>query len=410
MKILQIASPWVDTPPDNYGGTEWVIANLVKGLSDLGHQVTLFATKTSKAISNIKYIFKRSLLSQGISWTAGLPAFIHYYEAFKEAFKYDVVHAHIASSTDLIVMPFLADLTKQGIPNLMTIHSRWPYDRYSNMDKTLIKLYAKDILAVNISKSMHKTLPKGFRDGGFVYNSLDTSTIKFNPKGGKYLTWLGKIIPEKGTVEAIKIAKAAGEQLVFAGIVDTYYEKSVKYWKEKVKPLIDGKQIQFLGPANLRLKNRLLGGAKAFLNPINWDEPFGMVMVESMAAGTPVISFKRGAAPELIVNNKTGFLVKDKQEMVKAIKRVGEIDRKVCRLHVEENFSPYTAALQYLKIYRKEMYIPAKRYTKVRAPIISIPKSGNILIPGSQPKKNLFREAKQSHGLYAVAAQDTLNS
>lgn len=399
MKILQIASPWLDTPPKDYGGTEWVIANLVKGLSDLGHSVTLFATKTSKATSNPKYLFKKSLLAQGISWTAGLPAFLHFYEAFKEAFKYDVVHAHIASSTDLMVMPFLADLTEQGIPNVMTIHSRWSYDKLSHMDKTFIKLYAKKILAVNISKSMHKTLPKGFRDGGFVYNSLDASKMKFSPKGGKYLTWLGKIVPEKGTAEAIKIAKAAGEQLIFAGIIDVCYEKSVKYWKEKVKPLIDGKQIQFLGPANLRLKNKMLGGAKAFLNPLKWDEPFGMVMIESMAVGTPVISISRGAASEVIKNNQTGFLVSSKQGMIKVIKRVGEIDRRACRQHVEDNFSPYRAALQYLKIYRRQMHLPINGHIRQQTPILAA-KTSSVFIPEPPPKKNLF----------IITARDTLDS
>lgn len=355
MKILQIAPAWVDTPPNDYGGTEWVIANLVKGLSELGHEVTLFATGNSKADAKIEYVFKRSLLEQGISWTATMPALIHYHQAFQNAKDFEFVHAHLASTTDLILFPFLADLTRQGIPNLLTIHSRWPFDRFSNMDEVFLNLYGGSILAVNISGAMHVTLPKQFRDGGFVYNSLDVSKMKFNPRGGNYFTWLGRIIPEKGIAEAIKIAKMAGEQLIFAGIIEQHNEQSVGYWIRQVKPLIDGNQIQYLGPADLKLKNKLLGGAKAFLNPLQWEEPFGMVLVESMACGTPLISYDKGATAEVIRHGESGLLVHTQNEMFRSLRKVGRISRYKCRTHVEEQFSPKSAALKYLSIYRKEI-------------------------------------------------------
>ena len=357
MKILQIAPAWVDTPPKDYGGTEWVVANLIKGLSELGHDVTLFATRNSRIEGKLKYVFESCLLDQGISWTAALPALIHYHQAFSEADKYDLVHAHLSSETDMILLPFLADLTERGIPNLMTIHSPWPFDRYSNMDETFLDLYGGKILAVNISAMMQKTLPGQLRDGGFVYNSLDISKMKFSPRSGTYLTWLGKIVPEKGTAEAIKIAKMAGEQFIFAGIVDEYYERSVNYFQKEVKPLIDGNQIRYLGPADLKLKNELLGGAKAFLNPIDWDEPFGMVIVESMACGTPLISYARGAAPEIIKHGENGFLVSNKNEMLKFLTKVRKIDRQKCRQHVEDQFSPKVAAAKYLNLYRREIQL-----------------------------------------------------
>lgn len=369
MKILQIAPPRVDIPPKDYGGTEWMVANLIKGLAALGHDVTLFATRNSLVDGETRYVFEKSLLSQGISWTAALPALIHYHEAFKAVSDYDFVHAHLSSQTDLIILPYLADLTQKGIPNIMTIHSRWPFDRGSKMDKVFLSLYANKILAVNISSSMRKTLPKQFRDGGFIYNSLDVSKMEFSCKGGNYLTWLGKIIPEKGIADAIKIAKKAGEQLIFAGIIDKYYEKSVRYWNNEVKPLIDGSQVQYLGPADLKLKNKLMNGAKAFLNPIRWDEPFGMVMVESMACGTPVISFNRGAASEVIKENKTGFLVDNQSEMIKAISRIKGIKRRDCRKHVEENFSPKSAALKYLGLYYQEIKL-RKVSARVNIPTI----------------------------------------
>lgn len=357
MRILQIAPAWVNTPPNDYGGTEWVIANLVTGLSSLGHDVTLFATKDSQVESKVEYVFERCLLDQEISWTAALPALIHYHQAFSKAEEYDVVHVHLSSETDMIILPLLADLTKKGIANLMTIHSPWPFDRYSNMDEMFLNLYASEILAVNISRVMHKTLPFQFRDGGFVHNSLDVSKMKFSPKEGSYLTWLGKIVPAKGTAEAIKVAKMAGEQFIFAGIVDKYNELSVQYWEHEVKPLIDDYQIKYLGPADLKLKNKLLGGAKAFLNPIEWEEPFGMVIVESLACGTPLISYNKGAAPELIGHGEHGFLVKSRDEMIKCLSKIGKIDRQKCRSHVEEHFSTKAAAQKYSRLYRQEILL-----------------------------------------------------
>lgn len=370
MKILQIAPAWVNTPPQDYGGTEWVIANLITGLSELGHDVTLFATKDSRVPGKLEYIFERCLLDQNISWTAALPALIHYHQAFKNAFAYDAVHAHLSSETDLIILPFLADLTEKGIPNLLTVHSPWPFDRFSKMDEMYLNLYGEKILVVNISKVMHKTLPSKFRDGGFVHNSLDITKMRFNPRGGNYLTWLGKITPEKGTAEAIRIAKMAGEQFIFAGIVDKYYEKSVNYFQREVKPLIDGRQIQYIGPADLKLKNKLLGGAKAFLNPIDWDEPFGMVIVESMACGTPLISYDKGAAPELIKHGENGFLVNSRIEMLKSVIKVANLDRKKCRQHVEDHFSPKAAARKYLELYRKEAMLSQFKTIDVSLPSV----------------------------------------
>ena len=149
----------------------------------------------------------------------------------------------------------------------------------------------------------------------------------------------------------------AGEQFIFAGIVDEYYERSVNYFQKEVKPLIDGNQIRYLGPADLKLKNELLGGAKAFLNPIDWDEPFGMVIVESMACGTPLISYARGAAPEIIKHGENGFLVSNKNEMLKFLTKVRKIDRQKCRQHVEDQFSPKVAAAKYLNLYRREIQL-----------------------------------------------------
>jgi len=373
MKILQIAPPWIATPPSGYGGTELVIYNLCKGLVELGHQLTLFATKNSQSPDELDYVFTKGLVEMDIDWSASLPAFVHYHQAFQKGDAYDVVHAHLSSGTDLLILPFLSDLAQKGKAVVMTVHGHWPYDRNTYMDPYFKKLYAKDIATISISRAMQKLLPKEFRDIGYVHNSLDPNTLSFRARPGiytdkssngdsrlrrndrGYLTWLGKIVPDKGTHEAILAAKEAGEQFVFGGIVDKYDKLSVDYFQTKVKPLIDDDHVIYLGPLDVKAKNKLMGGAKVFLNPIAWEEPFGMVMVESMACGTPVISYNRGAASELIKNGNNGFLVKNRKEMVMAIARVDMIKRKDCRTYVEEKFSPKAAAKKHIAIYQKEI-------------------------------------------------------
>jgi glycosyltransferase involved in cell wall biosynthesis len=372
MKILQISPPWIATPPSGYGGTELVVYNLSKGLVELGHEVTLFATKNSQSPDELDYVFNRGLVEMDIDWSASLPPFLHYHQAFQKADQYDVVHAHLSSGTDLLILPFLSDLTKRGKAAVMTIHGHWPYDRNTYMDSYFKRFYAKGIATISISRAMQKLLPREFRDVGYVHNSLDPNTLSFRSRPGVYtnkstrdshlhgndrgyLTWLGKIVPDKGTHEAILAAKEAGEQFVFGGIVDKYDKLSVDYFQTKVKPLIDDDQVVYLGPLDVKAKNKVMGGAKAFLNSVAWDEPFGMVMVESMACGTPVISYNKGAAPELVKNGKNGFLVKNRKEMVKAIAKIDTIKRKDCRKYIEENFSPKAAATKHIKIYQREI-------------------------------------------------------
>jgi glycosyltransferase involved in cell wall biosynthesis len=373
MKILQIAPPWIATPPSGYGGTELVIYNLCKGFVELGHEVTLFATKNSESPDELDYVFNKGLVEMDIDWSASLPPFVHYHQAFQKAAEYDIVHAHLSSGTDLLILPFLSDLAKKGRAAVMTIHGHWPYDRNSYMDPYFKKLYGHDIATISISQAMQKLLPKEFRDIGYIHNCLDPNTLSFRARpdgythkpadgtsrpGGNergYLTWLGKIVPDKGTHEAILAAKEAGERLIFGGIVDKYDKLSVDYFQTKVKPLIDDQQIVYLGVLDVKAKNKLMGGAKVFLNPIAWEEPFGMVMIESMACGTPVISYNKGAASELIRNGKNGFLVKNRREMVKAIASVDSINRKDCRKYVEEKFSPKAAAKKHIEMYQKEI-------------------------------------------------------
>jgi glycosyltransferase involved in cell wall biosynthesis len=187
-----------------------------------------------------------------------------------------------------------------------------------------------------------------------VYNGVDTSSYRFYPKSSDspYLAFLGRISPEKGTHHAIAIAKQAGWQLKMAGKVDVV---DVEYYETQIKPHIDGEQIQYLGEFNHVQKNELMGNAFATLFPITWREPFGLVMIESMASGTPVVALEMGSTQEVIADGKTGFLCHSVEECVAAVAKVANLDRRDCRQHVEDNFSARRMADGYIAVYQQLM-------------------------------------------------------
>jgi glycosyltransferase involved in cell wall biosynthesis len=355
MKILQIAPPWIATPPTGYGGTELVIYNLCEQMVTMGHEVTLFATKNSKTSAKLKYVFDKGLYEQGLPWNGALPSILHYQQAcklFSEG-DYDIAHLHLSSQTDLMLLAFLSELKK---PYVLTIHGHLPFDRYTNFDEFYFDTYASKVSAVNISQTMHDYMPKQFKSDGFVYNGMEVEKMTYNPNPGKYFAWIGRIVPVKGLHHAINVALKTGEKLFFAGTVDLQNtDGGLDYFNNLIKPHIDGEQIKFLGEADFEIKNQLFSNAKAFLNPIDWVEPFGMVMIEAMGCGTPVISFDKGAAKELVLNEETGFLVRDEDEMIEAMSKIHLIDRAVCRNHVLQNFTARASAEGYLKIYHQKV-------------------------------------------------------
>jgi len=382
MKILQLAPPWLSVPPIDYGGTEWVIANLIDELCKDGHDVTLFATGNSQTPAKLKYVYDTGLMEQNDQYWSlmqpalALPALVHYDQAFKEAEKggYDIVHAHLSAGTDLMKLKFLSELK---VPYIATTHMVFPFDKWSNKDEEYIKYYAHNIRLVFISQAQSELYPSDFNKLGVVHNSINLDLLKFQktPKGFRgepYLTWLGKIMPWKGLDVAIEMAKKLDMRLVFAGVLDeTNHPESIIYFKEKIEPHIDGDQIQYIGAANMSTKNDLLGNATAFLNPISWSEPFGMVAIEAMSTGTPVISFDKGGPTEIIEHNKTGYLVKSKAEMMDAILRAGNIDRVLCRKAVEARFSSRIMAKKYLAMYHRTLVesrpktLPRKTSSKI---------------------------------------------
>lgn len=378
MKIAHIAPPWIAIPPKNYGGSEIVIYNLVEEQVALGHEVTLFAPGDAKTSAKQVSFYPKSLVEEGIPWTAHLKPFYHLYKSLEYARDFDIVHTHLSSSADMYIFPLTAHL---DIPHITTLHSRFPFDRARNWVGEADKFYmewAPSVPVVAISESAMEEVPYDLDFVGVVHHGIPMQ--KFRPvkvKRGDFFVWLGRFMPEKGPHLAIEAVRKAGVPLVLAGTIDQHLPESISYFEEMIKPHIDEEQVKYIGPVNMRQKISLMSRARGFLNPILWEEPFGMVMIEAMALGCPVISFPRGAAPEIVLHRKTGFLVHDVGEMVKFIPRIDGIDRNAAREHVEKNFSARAMAEKYVKLYKKVIKRKAaavRRYEiKTDKPLVTPP-------------------------------------
>ncbi len=333
MKIGVIGTIWLDIPPKGYGGTEEVIYNLVNGLVDKGHEVSLFGSAKTKTNAKLIPTVNVPLRDKNVPWENVTYTLYHLTQALDREGEFDVIHMHLNKAQDYIALP-LAISSKT--PIIFTIHFRIPSliykpDRFAALQKYRFMPF------VSISDSQRKGNDLSYIKT--VYNGINLANYPFNSTPGDYFVWLGKIKHDKGTKEAILAAKQAGVKLYVLGAIDRGVPADLNYFENEVKPLIDNKQIIFKENVTLPEKAELLGKAKAMLNPINWEEPFGLVMAEAQATGTPVIAFKRGAASELIIEDKTGFLVYDIPEMVLKMKEVKNLNRADCRKNVEDRFS-----------------------------------------------------------------------
>jgi glycosyltransferase involved in cell wall biosynthesis len=381
MKIAHIAPPWIPIPPKNYGGTEIVIYNLIEEQIAQRHDVTLFAPGDAKTSAKLVSFFPRSLLDSGIPWQAHLKAYYHLHKAVEyiKENDFDIVHTHLSSSADMYIFPLTAHLST---PMVTTLHSRFPFDRVGSWIGDADKYYMEWLSSapmIAISARARAEVPYPLNFVGIVHHGIPMPPLQPQMEQPEdFFVWLGRIVPDKGTHLAVKAAKKAGVPLVLAGIVDQHVAESVNYFEELIKPHIDGTQIKYIGPVNLEQKVDLLSRARGFLNPIQWEEPFGMVMIEAMAAGCPVISFARGAAPEIIDDGKCGYLVHDLSEMVQCMTQISSLDRRAVRAYTERNFSVRAMAEKYTTIYRKviasQLLMPATMFSGVtRMPLIAPP-------------------------------------
>ena len=343
MKILQIAPLWERVPPPGYGGTEAVVSVLTDALVRAGHEVVLRASGDSITLAELRSVYPRSLRTAAIKH--GTPYdWVHVAEAIADAAEFDIIHNHAGE-------PVMALAGLVNVPMLTTMHcpitsdTRIVWQHYSGYYNT-------------VSRAQISTVPPLGRPryAGVVYNGIDVASFPFSERKDDYLLCLNRVAPEKGTHLAIEVARRAARKLIIAGKVDRVDRE---YYEAAVKPLVDGRDVVFLGEADHRLKRELYARAACVLMPICWEEPFGLVMVEAMACGTPVIAFARGAAPELIVDGETGFLVRDVDSMLEALGKIDAIEPTRCRQHVQANFDVPVMVEGYLRLYREIVGAPA---------------------------------------------------
>lgn len=340
---IAILAPFEESvPPKKYGGTELVVYNVTQELIKKGHQVTLVAAGNSRTDAKLVKIFETSVREMPDAINMDLRNAYKYIGMGKVAEyfygnKFDVIHNNLG-------WRLLAFEKILGSPVITTLHGPLdiPYQQ---------KVYGtyKTSNYASISLSQRKPMPE-LNFVANVYNGLDMDKFKFFPDSGDYFAFLGRMSPEKGPVQAIQAAKAAGVKLVMAAKVDAVDKK---YFESEVKPLIDNEQIQFIGEVDHAGKLELLGHAKALLGLIQWEEPFGLFFTESMACGTPVIAMNRGSVPELVKDGVTGYICNTQEEAVAAIAKVGGLDRKTSYEHVLKNFSSVKMAEDYLAAYKK---------------------------------------------------------
>ena len=380
MRIAHIAPPWLAVPPKNYGGTENVIYNLIEEQVAQGHVVTLFAPGDAKTSARHIAFFSHSLGEDNVPWDAHLKAYYHLHKSIaylkKHKEDFDIVHTHLSSSSDMYLFPLTETLS---IPQVTTLHSQFPFDKTTDgwqgdADHYYMEWLVKAPLIAISESARQQEQKKGFPLNivGVIHHGIPVKSVP--PPSlplGNFFVWLGRMVPEKGAHLAIEAAKKAGVPLILAGIVDQHVPHAKRYFHEQIEPQIDGQQIKYIGPIGLQDKIDLLSRARGLLNPIQWEEPFGMVMVEAMATGCPVIAFRRGAAKEIITSDRVGFLVNDVVEMVDRIQRIDEIDRKIVRLYTEEHFSSRAMAEKYTRAYKQII----GRRSNLLVPLFSTPEA-----------------------------------
>ena len=296
MRVLQLAPLWETVPPPRYGGTEAVVSVLCEELVRQGHEVTLCASGDSVTSAELSSVYPRSLRTADDLQDRQPYDWMHIALSLRAADGFDIVHNHAGELA--MAMSHLVD-----VPMLSTMHclvtpdTQFVWDRYCGWYNA-------------ISHAQRRAMPpvRGGTYCGVVYNGIDVESFPYEEQKEDYLLFLGRVAPEKGTHLAIEAARRLGKRLIIAAKVD---RADRQYFHDSVEPLIDGDLIQFVGEADGTLKRKLYARAYCLLVPICWEEPFGLVMVEAMACGTPVIAFARGAATELVVDGETGFLVHD---------------------------------------------------------------------------------------------------
>ena len=338
MRIGQVSPPWVAVPPTGYGGVEWVVALLTDGLVERGHDVTLIATGDSRTKAALEYVFEEAPGPTAINsiWHDTVQQML----AHRDLDRFDVIHHHTQFSALVAAMC-------HDVPVVHTLHGDFTPEM-----RLLYEQVADRLTFVAISESQRSAM-RELRYGGVVHNGIDLDLYPFRPDKEDFLCFIGRAHPDKGAHRAVLAARAAGMPLVMA--VKIADPSEGEYWARKVEPML-GPDVTVLGEIAVEEKADLMSRARAVLFPIDWPEPFGLVMTESMACGTPVIATPRGAVPEVVADGETGFLVSVDgyaDEAAAAIGRIGEIDPAACRRRVDERFSKEAMVAGYEQVFRR---------------------------------------------------------
>ena len=337
LRIAQLGPLAESVPPKLYGGTERVIAWLTEELIELGHEVTLFASGDSRTRATLVPVVPRSL-RLGRPRTDPVAAQAAALEMIaRRARDFDIIHCHL----DWIHLPLLS---RARVPFVTTLHGRLDI---AGLPATAALF--PDAPFVSISDSQRRPLPQALWLGT-VYHGLPGASLRPSFAPGDYLAFLGRLTAEKGPESAIRIARDAGLPLRIAAKIP---RANTAYFKEQLEPLVDGDQIRITGEVDDKGKQPFLAGAAALLFPIDWPEPFGLVMIEAMACGTPVIAFRDGSVPEVVEHGVSGFIVDSEEEAVEAVKRVRDLDRRKVRAAFERRFTASRMASDYVELYRR---------------------------------------------------------
>ena len=337
MKIAQVAPLAEAVPPKLYGGTERVVAYLTDALVELGHDVTLFASGDSATKATLSPIWPRALRLDPDVKDPFVPLFMELETVARRAPDFDVIHCHL----DYFSYPLVRRL---GTPSITTLHGRLDLPELP----ALYRLYG-DIPVVSISNSQREPLPEANYVATVLHGLPQNLLSKGEGRGG-YLAFLGRISPEKAPDAAIRIAARAGMPLKIAAKVDRVDRE---YFNSTVKPLLGQGDVEFIGEIREDQKQEFLGNAAGLVFPIAWREPFGLVMIEAMACGTPVIAFENGSVPEVLKDAVTGFIVHSEDQAVEAVRRIGMLDRAQIRGEFERRFTAHRMAQDYLKLYSR---------------------------------------------------------
>ena len=349
MRVAMVAPPWFKIPPEGYGGIEVIIHLLVEGLIDKGHEVSLCTISASSSRASIHKVFDDEMKSYldappssflNVALTHSLAC---YQEIAREGA--DIIHDHTWKE-GLLAAAFI------DIPVVHTVHG--PFDEENERFYRLFK-GSEGMHFVTISDFHQACLP-GLNYAGMVYNGILFDKYPFSEDKEDFFFYIGRFNEEKAPHLACDVAKELGARLILAGKVHEEEERS--YFDRRIVPYLSS-DIQFVGELGhwSKEKMRLFSRARGYLYPIQWDEPFGITMVEAMACGTPVVTFKRGAAPEIVAHEVTGFVVETMDEFIEAVKQVGEIDAQKCRQRAESMFTAQAMVDGYERVYKRVLGI-----------------------------------------------------